>query len=211
MLTIPPRDPWRWLTGLAVLLILGIALTLQLVTRPTSLRQQRLQGELSLELWLSQLASDLADSSEARLFPNRCELVQTRQSELRRPLGGLVVLSSPLSPSGGDLEVVDAASGQNLSYRALGPRQLTVESANPVRIHYPVDELTVYLVTPDSGAFQVERRDASGQTEVTRLNEELRVSSLGFETEGELVLIRLEVSHPSGWSLKGQRSVRSHP
>lgn len=211
MLTVPPRDPWRWLAGLAVFLALGISLTLQLVTRPTSLRQQRLQGELSLELWLSQLASDLAESSEARLFPNRCELVQTRQSELRRPLGGLVVLSSPLSPSGGDLEVVDAASGQNLSYRALGPRQLTVESADPVRIHYPVDELTVYLVTPDSGAFQVERRDASGQTEVTRLNEELRVSSLGFETEGELVLIRLEVSHPSGWTLKGQRSVRSHP
>ncbi len=211
MLTIPPRDPWRWLAGLAVLLTLGIALTLQLVTRPTSLRQQRLQAELSLELWLSELAQDLAQSSEARLFPNRCELIQTRQSEIRRPLGGLVLLSSPLNPSGGDLQVLDAASGQSLSFRALGPRQLTVESADPVRIHYPVDQLTVYLVTPDSGAFEVERRDASGSTEVTRLNAELRVDSLRFQTEGELVLIRLEVSHPSGWSLKGQRSVRSHP
>jgi hypothetical protein len=211
VLTIPPRDPWRWLAGLAVLLTLGIALTLQLVTRPTSLRQQHLQAELSLERWLSELAQDLAQSSEARLFPDRCELVQTRQSEIRRPLGGLVLLSSPVHPSGGNLQVLDAASGQSLSFQALGPRQLTVESAEPVRIHYPVDKLTVYLVTPESGAFEVERRDASGHTEVTRLNGELRVSSLRFETEGELVLIRLEVSHPSGWSLKGQRSVRSHP
>ncbi|MCE7870751.1 hypothetical protein DYH09_10265 [bacterium CPR1] len=211
MLTIPPRDPWRWLAGLAILLTLAIALTLQLVTRPTSLRQQRLHGELSLELWLSELAADLAQSSEARLFPNRCELIQTRQSELRRPLGGLVLLSSPLNSNGGDLQVMDASSGQSLSFRALGPRQLTVESAEPVRIQYPVDQLTVYLVTPESGAFEVERRDVSGATEVTRLNHELRVNSLGFETEGELVLIRLQVSHPSGWSLKGQRSVRSHP
>lgn len=211
MLTIPPRDPWRWLAGLAILLTLAIALTLQLVTRPTSLRQQRLHGELSLELWLSELAADLAQSSEARLFPNRCELIQTRQSELRRPLGGLVLLSSPLNSNGGDLQVMDASSRQSLSFRALGPRQLTVESAEPVRIQYPVDQLTVYLVTPESGAFEVERRDVSGATEVTRLNHELRVNSLGFETEGELVLIRLQVSHPSGWSLKGQRSVRSHP
>lgn len=173
------RRPDRLLLLLGAGLALGLILTYQAITGETARRHDRLELQLQVQQWLSELSGELADSSQRKLFPNRAELHRSEARESRHPENGLVELShTPVGPA----RVHELGSGTELPFTQRGPRSLGVQAGGPVLVEYPVDDLTVYWV--EAHGFFRQRRDAEGVTELTRLNPEHPVSGLRFRQLG---------------------------
>ena len=178
----------RNLSLLAFALVAGVALVYFLITRDTTRRHERLEGRLTVQQWLNELALEMAESSHRKLFPNRAELERSFVRETRRPAEGEITLSRvPVGP----LSVRDLTSGADLPYLAASERVLRVAAAGAVLLTYPVDDLTLYWV--EDGRFYRQRRSGQGATELTQLNPDLRVSELRF-TRLSSERVRIELS-----------------
>lgn len=187
----------RWLGLLAVALACALALVYSLITRDTTERHARLDAQLTVERWLTELAGELQESSDRKLFPNRAELARTHVQESRRPTEGVVTLSrTPLE----HLRVLELATGSELPFSMRSERELSLNASEAVLLDYRVDELTVYWV--EDTRFYRQRRGSEGRTELTELNPGLPVQSLTFEEQGKRIRIALQVG-----SFRGVHSV----